>query len=310
MPIVNTEIISSTIVSAADLYISSLSSPTSQSTMRSRLNIVARMLGASDASLIDWSALNAASVAAIIGRMSGGAATKNQTLAAMKGVARTAWRIGIMTTDELQRIRDVSAVRGSRSLAGQDVERDDLRKLLSVCKRDESPSGARDAAMFALAASCGLRRVELARLKISDLRDDRGDEVEMCFIGKGDKERSAYIFNGALKALRVWLSVRGGAAGALFCAINKSGKIDVEHHLSPVALHKAFVKRAQQAEIDESICLHDLRRTWVGDLLEKGIDIVTVAQLAGHSDVRTTQRYDRRPTAVRRAAAARVQVPY
>lgn len=309
MPIVNT-VIPQTTINPADAYIAALASPTSRTTMRSRLNVVARMLGAADSSLIDWSTLSAASVAAIIGSMSGSAATKNQTLAALKGVARTAWRIGMMSTDDLQRIRDVGAVRGSRVLAGRDIERDDLRKLLSVCKGDSSPAGARDAAMFALAASCGLRRIELAALTIANIHEDRGDEVEIRFIGKGNKERSAYVFNGALKAFRAWLSVRGTAGGALFCAINRGSVIDVEHQLSAVALHKIFHKRTAQAGIDSDISLHDLRRTWVGDLLDKGVDIVTVAQLAGHADVRTTQRYDRRPNAIRRAAAARVQVPY
>ncbi|MNI89369.1 Tyrosine recombinase XerD [compost metagenome] len=37
---------------------------------------------------------------------------------------------------------------------------------------------------------------------------------------------------------------------------------------------------------------HDMRRTFITRLLEQGVDINTVRQLAGHSDISTTTRYD------------------
>jgi integrase len=55
---------------------------------------------------------------------------------------------------------------------------------------------------------------------------------------------------------------------------------------------------------------HDLRRTWIGDLLDLDVDLATVQKMAGHASASTTAGYDRRDRGVQRRAAVLLHVPY
>jgi len=76
----------------------------------------------------------------------------------------------------------------------------------------------------------------------------------------------------------------------LFNPITKTGSIQ-NRQLSSHAVYEIIRHRADQAQI-EKCRPHDLRRTFVTQLLEAGVDINTTRQLAGHTDIQTTVRYD------------------
>ena len=305
---------------AAGAYLASLKSDVGRRGMLSQLCKVARLLGFAGIDQVNWAAaLNAANVRAILSAL-----TKEKTdektdenknlapasiataLNALKGVARACWERGTLDTETYQRIRSIRPPAGSRLPAGRDIDAGERLALMQTTARDKTPAGVRDAAILAMLIATGMRRAELCGLRMSDVDLQSG---KLRVIGKGDKERTAYLRNGALRYLRDWLAVRGDGPGPIFCRINKAGRIFPEGALSTTAMHKIITKRAAEAGLSD-ITPHDFRRTYAGELLDAGQDIATVAALLGHASVTTTARYDRRGERAKEAAAACVSVPY
>ena len=294
---------------AATAYLAGLKSAVGRRGMLSQLRKVARLLGFAEIDQVNWATLNAANVRAILSALS----TQNlapasiaTALNALKGVARACWERGTLDTETYQRIRSIRPPAGSRLPAGRDIDAGERLALMQATARDKTPAGVRDAAILAMLIATGMRRAELCALRVGDADLETG---RLRIIGKGDKERTAYLRNGALRYLRDWLAVRGDGPGPIFCRINKAGRIFPEGALSTTAMHKIITKRAAEAGLSD-ITPHDFRRTYAGELLDAGQDIATVAALLGHASVQTTARYDRRGERAKEAAAACISVPY
>jgi integrase len=282
--------------------------PTGRRSMLSKLNRVAVLLGYTDASDVPWAELRFQHVAAVRSKLQEehlAAATVNTVLAAVKGVARAAFNLGLISGDDHERIRSVKPVRGEKLLTGRALTREEVRALLRVCVRTGGAGGARDAALIALMFAGGLRRAEIVALDRADYDAEAG---ELVVSGKGGKERLLYVNHGAAKALADWLAHRGDEPGALFQPVSKGGRV-ARRRMTDQAVYNMLVRRARQAKV-RRFSPHDLRRTFVSNLLDAGADVVTVQKLAGHANVQTTARYDRRGEESKRRAVALVDTPY
>ena len=291
------------------VYITSLGSEHSRKMLLRALDKIAGLLDhRCDALTLDWPQVRYQHSQVVRTMLAAkyAPATVNQHLAALRGVLRECWRLGQMDAETYHRAADVKAVRGERLPAGRHVESGELRALFASCAEEKKPIGVRDAALMAVLYGAGLRRAEAAALDLADY--DVETDALTVRRGKGNKQRLVYATNGAKEALGAWLVIRGEEPGPLFMPLTKGQKV-TGRRMTAEAIRWALKARAKKANVAE-FSPHDLRRTYIGDLLEAGADIATVQRLAGHANVTTTARYDRRGEATKRRAAEMLHVPF
>ena len=231
-------------------------------------------------------------------------ATVNKMLSALRGVLKQTWRLGLIDSDSYHRAAAVENVRCSNLLSGRALETEEIAKLFETCAADQTPMGARDAAILAVFYGCGLRRGELAKLDVDDVDFEDGSIMVQ---GKRGKQRTVYLTEGGCQYLEAWLRHRGEAPGSLFCPIRQTGEIPLSR-MRGESIAYILRRRQEQAEV-ESFSPHDLRRSNVTRLLDAGVDVFTVQKLAGHADPMTTARYDRRSERAKRQAVQQLSIP-
>ena len=293
------------------VYLASLS-PGSRRTMRQALDAMAALLtsGRCDHRTLPWGMLRFQHTQALRAILleNYAAATANKMLSALRQTIKMAWSLGYMSADEFQRATDLKAVKGETpdAAAGRALGYEEWLGLFMACQSDAGPAGVRDAAIIALMKIAGLRRAEVATLQLENFNQET---KTLTVKGKRNKTRSVPIEDkGAIDALSDWLYLRGGAPGALFTRIRKGGVILVDQ-LSDQAIYSILQKRGEEAGL-ASFTPHDTRRTFAGDLLDAGVDLVTVQKLMGHSDANTTAGYDRSGEVAKRSAVKKLHVPY
>ena len=303
--------------SAADehpamVYLASLA-PGSRRGVRSSLQVCAELLssGRCDWQSLPWPALGPQHTQALRSELADryAAPTANKMLASVRGVLRAAWELGQVDTDRYQRAIGFRAVRGQTLPRGRSISQGELRALFSNCLRDKTPLGVRDAALLAVLYGSGLRRAEVTALDVADYDRETGSLTIRA--GKGNKARVSYTSEGERQLLEKWLQVREQSAppasGPLFLPVLKGGHVKLRRLDSRTIL--VVAQRRAKAAGCKHLTPHDFRRTMISDLLDAGADLSTVQRLAGHAQVGTTARYDRRGEGAKRKAAELLHIP-
>lgn len=150
---------------------------------------------------------------------------------------------------------------------------------------DSSLSGKRDAALFELIYSCGLRISEACDLLVSNVHME---EHILLVHGKGDKERIVPFGGPAAEKLEYYLNevrpqlVKDKIISEVF--VNYKGE-----PISRKGVWKRFKQLEAMTGIDAKV--HTLRHSFATHLLSGGADLRSVQELLGHSDLSTTTIY-------------------
>jgi integrase/recombinase XerD len=170
------------------------------------------------------------------------------------------------------------------------------RKVLDAPAED-TVVGLRDRAVLSVGLQVGLRRAEIATLKIGDLHQNRG--YDSLRVSRKGGRRDALAINPQTGArIRAYLELAGHGAdidGPLFRPLKHNGKRQEERRqMDPDAIDRVVRKYAGELGLERGYSAHSMRATFITTALENGAQLEDVQKAAGHRDPSTTKLYDRR----------------
>ena len=162
------------------------------------------------------------------------------------------------------------------------LTRNDFERLIRISEREKDK---RAVALFNTLYLTGVRVSELIQLKACDINRQT---VTIC--GKGGKYRDIFISDKLRECLKDYATARKlKRDGYLFVNINNDKPMDRQ------AVHNIIKKYAGLGKVKLSRAhAHNFRHLFCFRLLEEGLTLDEVADLAGHTDINTTRIYTRK----------------
>lgn len=156
----------------------------------------------------------------------------------------------------------------------------DVLRMAAAC--DATFLGKRDKAIILFLLDTGVRARELLKINIADVDIVTG--MVLISIGKGRKTRQVVCGRETRKALRSYLKNRHDPNPALW-VVNATAE-----RLHYPGLRNIIRHRAKLAGIPRP-ALHDFRRAFAINMLRRGVDLATLAELTGHTSIKVLKRY-------------------
>jgi integrase/recombinase XerD len=152
----------------------------------------------------------------------------------------------------------------------------------------KKPEGIRDASLFELIYSCGLRVSEVSSLDVSSVYIK---ERLIKVFGKGSKERYTPVGEQAIKKLEEYLKnsrpillKENKPTEALY--LNFRGE-----RLSRKGIWKNLKIAGMMTGVKKNFSVHTLRHSFATHLIQNGADLRGVQELLGHKNITTTEIY-------------------
>lgn len=148
-------------------------------------------------------------------------------------------------------------------------------------------------AFILVGKSTTLRISEILQIDVTDILD-KPPMTGIIIKGKGNKEKITYLKPEVHKACLRYINgerqkiIDKTHSKETKLFINSNGKL-----LHIVTIENNLKKAAKEAGIPwwEEMTSHKLRHAGITEMLNSGIDIKTVSEVAGHSNISTTNRY-------------------
>ncbi|HLC88770.1 MAG TPA: tyrosine-type recombinase/integrase [Candidatus Nanoarchaeia archaeon] len=149
----------------------------------------------------------------------------------------------------------------------------------------------RDKVVIKLLAYCGLRRFELAKIKIEDINFETR---KIGILGKKNIDRLATIFSDQLlEDLKIYMQYVLGSPkqGYLFPAISS---LNENGHITPTQINRIVAKAGKRAQLNnpipelKNINPHILRHSCARILKDRGLSLEVVQKVLGHLSYKTT----------------------
>lgn len=226
-------------------------------------------------------------------------ATVGRVLSVLRGTYHQFGKRSLVGWNQVQDIQAVESPRVDRNTTPALSEQEAVRLLHTP---DTSTIvGLRDHALLFAFFKTACRCAAIANACVGHLeRTDTDYYLVVWEKGRGGKKRQRKALLEAAPPIRSYIAAAGIADdidGPLFRPVAKDRRTLLRKHLPPRSILTIVKKYARQAAIDvdriagRSICTHSLRKTALTNALEHGARMEQVQQLAGHSDIRTTQMY-------------------
>lgn len=155
----------------------------------------------------------------------------------------------------------------------------------------------------------GLRRSELTNIKMHQFANDRGHTV-LRILGKGDKVRLIPINKHVQKEIQSYVNKllnQGIQLGAEDFLLQTELKKKNDKPMDGSTIFRIIEKYAREVGITKAVSPHSCRATVISHLLDtQNTAIRDVATFAGHANITTTERYDKRRKNLDKSAAYQV----
>lgn len=160
--------------------------------------------------------------------------------------------------------------------------------------------------IMVLLFNLGLRRSELANIRMEDIVEERGHKV-LRVKGKGGKIRQVPLRNFVLNEIKDYEAHLASAGQVLWAGDLLIQTEEYKKNETPIdgsTIYRIVARHAKQLGIDKRVSPHSCRATVISHLLDtKEKSMRDVADFAGHTNINTTERYDKRRNNLDKSAA-------